>query len=326
MSELALSSKSKGFGWWLDRSGTIMAFLFMIVIFGILSPYFLQPDNVVNIMIQVSPLLVTALGIVFVNMAGESDLSLGGVLGLGATLYCGFLKSGMHPAASLAAVIGICVLFGILNGFLVAYLRLSSFIVTTAVMFIAMGLEKSYNNGFSIWIRDDRVTVFANGSFLGIPNLVLLAAIIYLLTHLLLHMTRFGVHTQSVGESFETATLMGIAVKRLKFSSFVIASAFYALGGIMYAMRSSGAIIYSGQKVLLPALAVTFVARTVLGAKRPNTFGIIIGALLLGVINNAFTLMGAEFYLIPIAQGIVLVAAAAIATINKRDIQQEKLD
>ena len=111
MSELDLSSKSKGFGWWLDRSGTIMAFVFMIVIFGILSPYFLQPDNVVNIMIQVSPLLVTALGIVFVNMAGESDLSLGGVLGLGATLYCGFLKSGMHPAASLAAVIGICVLF-----------------------------------------------------------------------------------------------------------------------------------------------------------------------------------------------------------------------
>lgn len=326
MNELIISKNSRSIGWWLDKTGTILAFIVMVVIFSILSPFFGSTSNIVNIVLQISPLLVTALGITFVNMAGESDLSLGGVLGLSATLFCGFLKSGMNPLLAFVAVIGICLAFGVLNGYLVAYIRLSSFIVTTAVMFIGMGLEKSYNNGFSIWIRNPTVVAFANGNLLGIPNLIVLGAIVYACTHLLLHQTKFGVHIQSVGESYETSNLMGIPVRRLKFTSFVIASAFYGLGGIMYAMRSSGAIVYSGQKVLLPALAVTFVARTVLGAKRPNTFGIIIGALLLGVINNAFTLMGVEFYYIPIAQGVVLVVAAALSTANKRDIQQENLD
>lgn len=326
MMELAFAKDKKTFSWWLDKTGTIIAFVIIVSLFSILSPYFGTASNIENLFIQISPLLIAALGITFVNMAGESDLSLGGTFGLGVTLFCGFLRSGINPVYCVFLVIAICVAFGAISGLLVAYSKLSSFIVTTAVMFIAMGVERTYNGGFSIWIRNKEVLEFANGSFLGISNFVIVSLAFFVITLILLHQTKFGVHLQAVGENYETSNMMGISVKKLKFVSFCFASAFYGIAGVLYAMRSSGAIVYSGQKVLLPALAVTFVAKTVLGAKRPNVFGILIGALILGVINNAFTLLGVQFFYIPIVQGLVLVIAAAISTMSKRDIQQENLN
>ncbi len=318
--------KEKGFFWWLDKFGTVIAFAVILVIFSLLSPFFFTRSNIFSLLRQISPILVAGLGITFVNMAGESDLSLGGTLGLAVTLFAGFLRAGIAPTPTFFAVIGICMLFGIANGILVAYLRLSSFIVTVATMFIAMGVEVSTYGGFSIWVRHESVLSFADGTFLQIPNLAVVAGVIFGITYIILHQTKFGTHLQSIGENYDTANLMGIPIKRLKFLSFVIANVFYSIAGILLVMRTSGAIVYSGQRLLLPALGVTFVAKTVFGARRPNVFGILVGALILGSINNAFTLIGLEFYLVPIAQGLVLVAAAAVSTLNKRDIQQEILD
>ncbi len=321
-----LKRRGKGFFWWLDKTGTVAAFAVIILVFSLMSPFFLTRSNIFSLLRQISPILIAGLGITFVNMAGESDLSLGGTLGLAVTLFAGFLRAGIAPLPTFFAVIGICMLFGITNGFLVAYLRLSSFIVTVATMFIAMGVEVSTYGGFSIWIRHESVLSFANGTFLQIPNLAAVAGVVFVITYIVLHQTKFGVHLQAIGENYDTANLMGIPIRRLKFISFVIANVFYSIAGILLVMRTSGAIVYSGQRLLLPALGVTFVAKTVFGARRPNVFGVLVGALILGSINNAFTLIGLQFYLVPIAQGLVLVAAAAVSTLNKRDIQQEILD
>ncbi len=106
---------------------------------------------------------------------------------------------------------------------------------------------------------------------------------------------------------------------------FVLAGVFYALGGVINALRSNGAIIYSGQRLLLPVLAVTYIAKTILGTKRPNVPGILVGAVVMTCISTAFTLMALDFYYTFIAQGIVLIIAAILSVSNRRIILQEDL-
>jgi ribose transport system permease protein len=106
---------------------------------------------------------------------------------------------------------------------------------------------------------------------------------------------------------------------------FVAAAVFYAIGGILNSLRSSGAIVYSGQRLLLPALAITFIAKTVLGTKRPNIPGILVGSLMLASISTAFTLMRIEFYYSLCAQGLILIFAAILSVSERKTILQEDL-
>ena len=109
------------------------------------------------------------------------------------------------------------------------------------------------------------------------------------------------------------------SVKLIKFWSFGMGGVFYAMGGVLNALRSSGSIVYSGQRLLLPVLAVTYIAKTILGTKRPNIPGILVGALVLTSIQTAFTLLSLEFYYTLVAQGIVLLfAAGRLPCLNSR--------
>lgn len=131
-----------------------------------------------------------------------------------------------------------------------------------------------------------------------------------------------------VGDSsvyFFDEPTVGIDVRGIKLAMFMLGGVFYALGGILNALRSSGSIIYSGQRLLLPVLAVTYIAKTILGTKRPNIPGILVGALMLTSISTAFTLLGMDFYYTSIAQGIVLLFAAILSVSNRSVMLQEDL-
>lgn len=309
----------------IDKYGTILAFALAILAFSILSPHFRTVDNLLNLGVQTSYLLVAALGLTFVTMTGNIDLSLGGVIGLCAAVFAGLLRDGSSPLIAVVAGMGIGAFFGVISGYLVAYRKLSAFIVTVAIMFLTKGIERFYSGGFSIWLRHPAVLDFANKSVGIIPNMVIVSMVAFSFVYIFLHQTKKGLHIQSIGQSAETAIMAGIPVQRLKFITFVIAGVFYALAGILVSLRSSGTIAYAGDRLLLPTMGVCFVGQTVLGARRPNVPGVLVGAIILGSINNAFTLMGIDFFYTPIAQGLVLVIAAAVSTGQKRQIQQEHL-
>ena len=144
--------------------------------------------------------------------------------------------------------------------------------------------------------------------------------------YLFLHRTKIGLHFQAVGISADAAKYAGINVKLIKFSSFVVAGLFYSVGALINALRTMGAQIYAGERLLLPVFAVTFIAKTILGSKRPNAFGILIGALVLTVVSNAFTLLGLQFYWTYVAQGLILILAAIIAVSDRSVILQDNLN
>lgn len=319
------AKKGFSFGRFFDVWGSILTFAVMLAAFSVLSSSFRTGSNVINILTQSAPTLIIALGVTLVNMAGESDLSLGGVVGLSASLFCGFIANGSSPAMACVVSIGAGLLLGLLNGILVAVAGLSSFITTIAVMFLAQGLEYAYSNGASLWVRDHPVTKIVTASVGPIPVLVLISLGLFAIVYLVMHQTKFGLHIQSVGLSQDAARFAGISVKPIKLLMFSLGGVFYAVGGILNALRSSGSIIYSGQRLLLPVLAVTYIAKTILGTKRPNIPGILVGALMLTSISTAFTLMSLEFYYTLIAQGVVLFFAAILSVSERSVILQEDL-
>lgn len=323
--KLKANIDKKSTGNFFDVWGSILTFVAMIVVFSISSPSFRTSSNVINILTQSSPMMIIAIGVTLVNMAGETDLSLGGVVGLSASLFCGFIAQGRSPVLAALVSMGAGIVFGLLNGVLVAYAGLSSFITSLAVMFLTQGLEYAYCGGQSLWVRDNPIIKVVTVSVGNIPVMVIITLVLLFLVYLVMHQTRIGLHIQSVGLSQDAAKFAGIPVKPIKLFMFGLAGVFYALGGILNALRSSGSIIYSGQRLLLPVLAVTFILKTILGTKRPNIPGIFIGALMLTSISTAFTLLGKEFYYTLIAQGIVLLFAAILSVSNRSVILQEDL-
>lgn len=308
-----------------DKWGSILTFAVLILVFCILSPSFRTGDNVINILTQCTPTLIVALGMTFSNMVGESDLSMGGVMGLSASLFCGFVASGSSPWLAAAVSIGAALAFGLLNGLLVSYAGLSSFVTTISTMFLAQGCEYAYCKGQSLWVKGSPALQIVTAEVAGIPWMVIGSLLLFAAVYLVMHQTKAGVHIQSIGLSQDAARFAGIPVKPLKLTMFCMASLFYALGGIVNALRSSGSIVYSGQKLLLPVMAVTFIAKTVLGTKRSNIPGILFGALMLTCISSAFTQMGLKFYHTYIAQGVVLLFAAILSVSDRSVILQEDL-
>lgn len=260
-----------------DVWGSLLTFAVLIAVFCLLSGSFRTGTNLINILTQSAPTLIIALGVTFVNMSGESDLSLGGIVGLSASLFCGFIANGSSPLLAAAVSIGAGALFGLLNGILVACAGLSSFITTISIMFLTQGLEYAYCGGSSLWVRDHPVVKVVTASVGPVPVMVILTLVLFAAVYLVMHQTKLGLHIQAVGLSQDAAKFAGISVKRIKLVMFVLAGVFYALGGMLNALRSSGSIIYSGQRLLLPVLAVTYIAKTILGTKRANIPGILVG-------------------------------------------------
>jgi ribose transport system permease protein len=297
----------------------------IIVVFSVLSSSFRTPANLVNVLVQSAPMLLIALGVTLVNMTGETDLSFGGTVGLSASLFCGLIVAGQSPALAALASVGCALAFGLLNGLMVSYGGLSSFIASLSIMFLAQGLEYAYSGGQGLWLRDHPITKVVTVSVGGVPVFVVVALAAFVAVYVLMHQTRTGLHIRSVGLSREAARYAGIRTRRIKLIMFTLAGIFYAAGGVLNALRSSGAIIYSGQRLLLPVLAITFIAKTILGTKMPNIPGILIGALMLASISTAFTLLGYEFYYTVIAQGIVLLFGAILSVNDRSIILQEDL-
>ncbi|MDR1894472.1 MAG: ABC transporter permease [Spirochaetales bacterium] len=325
VSTRAAERKKSNSARFFDVYGSLLTFVLMIVVFSILSPYFRTGENYINLLIQSMPLLLLAIGVSFVNLAGETDLSMGGVVGLCASLFCGFIARGHSIGAAAAVSLGAAAGFGLLNGALVAVAGLSSFIVTISTMFLGQGLEYAYSAGISLWVRDHPVMKIVNNRVGPVPLFVIVSLGVFVLVYFIVHQTKTGLHIQSVGLSQDAARFAGIKVRIIKLVMFVLGSLFYALGGIINALRSSGSIIYSGQRLLLPALAITFIAKTILGTKRANVPGLLIGALMLSSVSTAFTLMRIEFYYSLIAQGAILILAAILSVGDRSVILQEDL-
>lgn len=302
--------------------GTVLGLVILVVVFTALSNIFLTPSNIRNILIQSGTNAIIAVGMTYVIISGNIDISVGASLALsscvGATLMVGTGNVGLGVAAVLLTGI----LLGLFNGSLVAYLGFPPFIVTLSTMWLFRGMAYLYTGGQAVVGLPQGMTSFAMGSILYIPNIVWLIAIVYIIGHVALHValqkTTAGRKVCAVGDNSESARLSGINVKRVTLAAFVLSGFCAALSGIVYMGRLNSGQPIAGQSYEMYAIAAAVIGGASLTKGGIGSMvGTLIGAIFISVLQNGLTILNVNTYWQQVCMGVVLLLAVGLDRFRK---------
>ncbi|MGI6856071.1 ABC transporter permease [Mesorhizobium sp. 1B3] len=300
----------------LDPSAYVVyvGFLLILAVFAVVlrDDGFLTASNLLNIVQQTAPVTIMAIGMVYVLTAGEIDLSVGSVVAVSA-LTAAVVMREHHWLLGVAAGLGAGVVIGLINGALVAYGRLPSFLVTLATMGLLAGVARWMTNLQSVPVTDATFTgLFGSGSLFGIPSLVIWTVLAVAIGHYVYRETRFGAHVLATGDSPRAARAAGIKVDRLRLKVLVLGSTCAALAGLLYFGRIQGARYTLGETDLLTVIAAVIVGGTRLNGGTGTVVGALVGSLLMGMLNNGLILMGLAVSEQMIVRGLIILAAVAL--------------
>jgi ribose transport system permease protein len=291
-----------------------VGFLLIFAAFAVLlrDEGFLTVSNLLNIVQETTPVTVMAIGMVFVLSAGEIDLSIGSVVAIAALLAAVVMRA-HNWTLGVAAGLGAGAVVGLINGALVAYARLPSFLVTLATMGLLAGVARWVTNLQSVPVIDATFTsLFGSGSLFGIPSLVLWTALVVSLGHYLYRETRFGARVLATGDNPHAARAAGIKVDSLRLKVLILGSTCAALAGLLYLGRIQGARYTLGETDLLTVIAAAVVGGTRLDGGTGTVLGTLIGSLLMGMLNNGLILMGLAVSEQMIVRGFIILVAIAL--------------
>jgi ribose/xylose/arabinose/galactoside ABC-type transport system permease subunit len=306
----------------INNYGATFAFIIAIIVFSFTSRGFFSGQNLQNILVQSTSLGICAFGLTFVLLTGEIDMSYAGVIGLVGTVLAGMLKDG-HAIGMVSLVcLGIGLGTGIVNALLIVVLKLPSFLVTVAVMFLCMGAERVYSQGVTTWIRHPEVLAIAQ-SYLGpVPISVIYLFGLFGICWIFQTQTRAGQYMRALGENISAVREVGIHTILLKSMVFVIAGGLFAAAGYIETLRIGGGIMYAGKPLMVFVLAACFLGTATFKAGKVNFPGTLIGAFFLYTLLSGFTGLGLKFYYVPAAQGLILIASVAISSFRRGKIEQ----
>ena len=284
-------------------------------------PDFLKTGNLLNIANQIVLIAIVAIGMTMVIVSGGIDLSVGSLIALSAVITARLIRdsAGGVEATPLGmtlcslAAIAFCGLIGACTGTLVAYLRIQPFIVTLAMMLVAAGLASIVSDAQTINAVPQSINwLGGRADLLGIPNAVVLMAVLYAIAHVMMSRTTFGRHLYAVGGNEKAAWLCGISVSRVRLLAYVTSGALAGLVGvIMTSTFTSGGPTY-GMGYELPVIAAVVVGGTSLAGGEGKMLGTLLGALLIAVVQNGMNLKGVSSDWQKVVLGAVIIAAALL--------------
>lgn len=296
-------------------AGFILIFIFFSVTLS--DKGFLDPNNLLNIVRQTAMIAIMAVGMTLVLSAGEIDLSIGSVAGLASvTTALALAKFGLIGGICCGILTGIVI--GMVNGLLTTRVGIPSFLVTLAMMGIAKGTAMWISATAAVPILNKTYySIFGSGNFGPVPGLLVWALIAAVIGHIALRKTTFGRKVLATGGSETAARFTGIKTHNIKMQVLVISSVTAALAGMLYAGRLRSGRFQLGEGDELSVIAAAVLGGTSLFGGFGSVVGSIMGALMIGLINNGLILMGLEFSQQLIARGIIIILAVTVARSRK---------
>ena len=283
------------------------------IVMALTTENFLSSDNFLNIARQVSINAIIAVGMTCVILSGGIDLSVGSVMALSGTLMAGMMVAGVSPSAAIALGLGVGLAFGLFNGFFVAYAGMPPIIVTLATMGIARGIALIYTGGYPIDGLPEMFAFFGRGSVLGIQTPIITMFIFYILAYLLLDHTPIGRYIYAIGGNEEATRLSGVRVSRYKLLVYSLSGLMCALAGLVLSSRLMSGQPNAGVAFEMDAIAAVVMGGTSISGGRGSIIGTLIGAMMLGVLNNGLNMMGVSPYVQNIIKGLIILFAIYIS-------------
>jgi ribose/xylose/arabinose/galactoside ABC-type transport system permease subunit len=289
--------------------GALAALVLLLAFNMIFTTNFAAIDNFRNILVQVTPTMLVAIGMTFVITTGGIDLSVGSVMAIASAVAAVTLDYNAGIAILLALIISTAV--GAFNGILIAGYKIQPIIITLAVLIAGRGVAQVISRGGEvISFSNPNFEFLGSGSVLGIPFQIILLVLVISLTVFAIRSTLFGRYVVAVGGNEEAARLSGVRVNRTKITVYAISGFLAGLAGLIFTARlGSSDAGKVGEGIELDAIAATVVGGTPLTGGRANIIGTVIGALIMIVISTSFNMNNLKFsYSLIIKAAIILIA------------------
>ncbi|MGO1297331.1 MAG: ribose ABC transporter permease [Vibrio sp.] len=305
----------------LIEQKSLIALIFLIAVVSYLNPHFFTFGNLMNILRQTSVNAIIAVGMTLVILTAGIDLSVGSVLALSGAFAATMIGLEIPVIVAVPVSLLAGAVLGAMSGVIIAKGKVQAFIATLVTMTLLRGVTMVYTDGrpISTGFTDtgDAFAWFGTGYIAGIPVPVWIMAVVFILAWYVLNHTRFGRYVYALGGNESATRLSGINVDRVKIGVYSICGLLAALAGIIVTSRLSSAQPTAGVGYELDAIAAVVLGGTSLMGGRGKIMGTLIGALIIGFLNNALNLLDVSSYFQMIAKAIVILLAVLVDNKNK---------
>lgn len=290
----------------LDKYKSLIGLVLLCVVITFVSPAFMTLSNITNVFTQVSTNAIIAVGMTFVILTGGIDLSVGSTVTISGAFAASIIKStnNVFLAVLAAGIVGIVI--GLINGLLISKGKLQAFIATLATMTIFRGATLVFTNGTPISKLPENFVNIGNGKLGFIPIPVIITVIVLVIAIYVLTQTRFGRYLYALGGNEDSARLSGINTTKIKTLVYVISGFASSIAGVIIASRIGSASPNAGTGFELDAIAAVVIGGTSLAGGEGRITGTLIGALIIGVLNNGLNLMNVSPFYQSIVKGLVI--------------------
>ena len=289
--------------------GLLLILAILVITFMILSPYFFTSRNLLNITRQVSITLIVAIGMTFVILTGEIDLSVGSLAALSGVATAAALSASGSIFLAILTGLGMGFLMGSINGLLTVYGKVQSFIVTLAMLGIARGIGLVWTGGKPISGLPIAFGKLGAGYIGPIPFSTVIAVGVFIIAFYFMNRTKHGIYMRSIGANTQAAELSAIPVKKYRVIAFMISGILSGLGGILITSRLLSAQPTAAEGMELNVIAAVILGGASLSGGIGTVLGTLLGAMVIGVIDNGMNLIGVSAFFQQIVKGIIILIA-----------------
>jgi simple sugar transport system permease protein len=311
----------------LYKYGTILTIVLLVIFFAFTSDRFLTQSNIINILRSISIVTIIAIGITISLTVGGFDLSVGSTASISiAVVISMFVWHQQNTVVAVLAAIAVALVCGAINAFMIVKIRVQDMLMTLATMFVFQGIALTYTKGAVI----SQNMIMSNGetapgqisesfSKIGqVPWIIIIMLVVVLIVHVFLTYTKHGRYMYIIGGNMEAARLSGINVNKYRVLAYLLSAVFAAIGGIVLGSRIMTAEVNAGAPYLMDAVAAAYIGFSVGGSGKANAVGTLVGAVLIGILQNGLVMLSVPYYAMDIVKGTVLAFALALTYYKKR--------
>lgn len=304
---------------WQSIVGAIIVFLVLFILFSLSCPSFLSFDNIVGTLRQVSILVIVSLGLTFVIIAGQIDLSVGSAVGL-AGVVSGLLISKLNFSVEMGILMAVVVggILGLLNGLTVTYLKIPSLIATLGTMTIIRGITFIVSDGKPIYALPEKFLYLGRGYVGIIPFPLIIMAVLVVLFYIIQRTTRFSVYMYAIGGNRIASRLSGINDRKYINLIFLFSGMLTGLAGVMLASRLGCGLPTAGVGFEMSVITAVLIGGTSINGGVGSLQGTLLGCLIIGFLQNGLVLLNIHSYYQMLINGLILLIAVGMDTARNK--------
>lgn len=294
------------------KYGMLLVLIAMIIIISILEPNFMQVSNFTNVFKQISVYAIIGYGVTFIIITTGIDLGLGAYMALAGVVAAYIAQTELPGIVSVLAGAGVGIVIGLVNGLIISISKIPPFIVTLGMTTITRGTALLITDGKPVSRLSESFRWWGGGRLFGIPTPIVWLIVLTIISWILLDHMKFGRYTRAIGGNEKAAVISGINIFKYKVLIYTFAGLCCGLAGVILAARVASGSPSAADGYELDAIAGSVIGGTSMMGGTGSIFGVLIGAMVIGVLNSGLNMLGVSSYWQEIVKGVIIIVAVIV--------------